>query len=110
MARTHRQNPILSFLADSIFHPRPSALDGESHQRQIILKTPSAEISHCAEDRFAQLGRALLSMLDQQSQQPLFAEEFAGVVGGFGNAVGEAEQAVARAKPHFAMLVEAFWK
>src|SRR5215475_8742210 len=49
-------------------------------------------------------------MFDQQLQQPFFAEQFAGVVGGFGNAVGETEQSVARGQPHFALLVTAFGK
>ena len=49
-------------------------------------------------------------MFDKQSQQPLFAEEFAGVVGGLGNAVGEAEQAVARAQLYSTLLLAAFGK
>src|SRR5215470_6267407 len=49
-------------------------------------------------------------MLDQQLQQSLFAEDIAGLVGGFGNAVGETEQAVARAESHFAPLIAAFGK
>src|SRR5262245_10404257 len=88
----------------------PSILNGQRHQRHIILKTPSAEIGHCGEDRFAQSGRAQTSIFDKQSQQPLFAEEFACVVGGLGNAVGEAEQAVVGAQLYSTLLVTVFGK
>src|SRR6266849_4747886 len=91
-------------------NPHLLVLDGEDDQGRVVGKIGVAKFGDRIEDAHLQSGCSEPTVGDEKVNQPQLAEFLAGRVAGFGDAVGEENQAVTRGQSDFTLLIGAIRK